>query len=243
MGSNITTYTPELAIRICEEIAEQGNVRKALENVSGAPTRNTWYRWLLLYPDLKAAQDRARELSAQSMEDTMLEKVDQLLDKAIDVPKALLDRYSLALQQLRWSAQRRDPKLYGEKADMRIVVPIQIITDLNLGQDGGKVVNSENVYEIRAIEATPAVTHEDTPDGVGDEDASLPPRPLGPREELAAAYAVPPARATSPVRANTGVKGKPGRPRKGHKTESQLRATLAAHARRKKPIGGSSGAA
>jgi hypothetical protein len=241
MGSHITTYTPELAIRICEGIAEWGSVNKALEAVKGAPSRNTWYRWLLLYPDLKAAQDRARELSAQSMEDTMLEKVEELLDKSIDIPKALLDRYNSALQQLRWSATRRDPRLYGEKSDLRIVVPIQIITDLNLGQDGAKVVNSENIYEVHAIEAAPAVTTEDTPDGV--EDAEVADRPLTPREELASQYVVPAFGATSPVRANTGVKGKPGRPRKGHKTPAQLRVTMAAYGNRKKPLGGSGGTA
>jgi hypothetical protein len=183
MGSHITTYTPELAIRICEGIAEWGSVNKALEAVKGAPSRNTWYRWLLLYPD----------------------------------------------------------RLYGEKSDLRIVVPIQIITDLNLGQDGAKVVNSENIYEVHAIEAAPAVTTEDTPDGV--EDAEVADRPLTPREELASQYVVPAFGATSPVRANTGVKGKPGRPRKGHKTPAQLRVTMAAYGNRKKPLGGSGGTA
>ena len=54
------------------------------------------------------------------------------------------------MSQLRWSAGKLDPQRFSEKSAVSFVVPIQIVTSLDLGQAGVDKTTEANVYEIKA---------------------------------------------------------------------------------------------
>lgn len=140
-------YAPELALAICEGIASGMSLKKLCEQ-QGMPTRQTVYKWLSVYPKFFDAYERAREISAQSIEDEALDMARVLVD-ANDFTGTKVQAYNIAMQQLRWSASHRDPARYGTHTNVSNTVPIQITTTLNLGQDGVKAVdNTTSVYSV-----------------------------------------------------------------------------------------------
>lgn len=169
-------YEPGLALAICELIAE-GKTLVDIAATDGMPSRNTIYRWLSVYPKFFDAYERAKEISAQSLEEEAL-LMARNLKNANDFTGTKVQAYNYAMQQLRWSAARRDPKRYGQQSgNGTAIVPIQINTTLNLGQDGQPpaVDTQASVYTIEYEVQTSA------PD-TDDEPRVLPPEPV---EEVA----------------------------------------------------------
>jgi hypothetical protein len=209
---SITAYDPGLALRVCEEIAE-GKFLSDVLKMDGLPCRATWYRWCMLYPDLKTMYETARAISAEGFEEDLLARAKEMLHGGIVGLTALrLDEIKTAMTQLRWSAARRDPSKFAERPAVQLAIPIQINTSLDLeGKLGGG--GTPNVYSI-------SVTR-DVAEAEDAEVEDLPPVPQleGPRPAPGGGLAIKPAR-------------KPRTP-KGHKTPSQLRATMAAKAKAK----------
>lgn len=169
-------YEPGLALAICELIAE-GKTLVDIAATDGMPSRNTIYRWLSVYPKFFDAYERAKEISAQSLEEEAL-LMARNLKNANDFTGTKVQAYNYAMQQLRWSAARRDPKRYGQQSgNGTAIVPIQINTTLNLGQDGQPpaVDTQASVYTIEYEVQT------GSPD-TDDEPRVLPPEPV---EEVA----------------------------------------------------------
>lgn len=129
------SYNPAIALRICEEIASGLTVTE-LVRLDGMPSRPTLYRWLTLYPKFFEAFERARELSAQSFEDEAIDMA-RSLSGPNDFTGTKVRAYDVAMGQLRWSAARRDPQRYGQKQLGPQAMSVQIVTTLNLGQNGG----------------------------------------------------------------------------------------------------------
>src|SRR5882672_3647074 len=119
-------YSPELALRICEEIAS-GLTITDIAAMDGMPTRQTIYRWIAVYPKFYDAFERAREVSAQSLEEEALTMA-RILKDANNFTGTKVQAYNIAMQQLRWSASRRDKARYGQQQVGTTMVPIQINT-------------------------------------------------------------------------------------------------------------------
>lgn len=145
-GRFLTKYDPRLAIQIIEQIAEGKLLAEICTRENGMPHRNTFMKWVSREPELAQAYMAARELSAMTME-----------EEAIDVSRKLLadpgtaQRVSAAntlINQLRWSASRRDPKQFGDRAATQITVPIHITTSLDMGGGGGSVAELPDIYTI-----------------------------------------------------------------------------------------------
>ena len=147
----ITAFDPIMALNIIEQIAE-GKLLKDLLDIPGAPSRSTWYRWMVLYPDLKEGYNIAREVSSEGMEERLLEICDELI-KGETIPPAKLDQIKTAMAQLRWSAAKRNPKAYGERATETTVVPVQINTSLAL-EPGQAAPATSSIYTITAVRHT-----------------------------------------------------------------------------------------
>ncbi len=142
---SIVKYAPELALKICEQVAKGETLFEICKEV-GMPHRASFHRWVMLYKDVAVSYQAARELSAQSLEDEALGLARTLSGKN-DFTTVKVRAIDIALQQLRWSATRRDPSKYGQKAKETITVPIQIITTLDLGGDNRE---SQGIYTITA---------------------------------------------------------------------------------------------
>lgn len=156
-------FSYEIAEAILVAIAE-GKTLKTVSETPGMPSRNTVYKWLTQYPKFFDAYERAKEVSAQSLEDEAL-TIARNLAGTNDYTGVKVTALNYAMQQLRWSAARRDPARYGQKAETSTTVPIQINTTLNLGQDGQPAAtdSQHSVYTIEAVvEARPQMP--DAPD-------------------------------------------------------------------------------
>ncbi len=155
---SITKYSPELALKICERVASGETLLDICKGI-GMPHRTSFWRWVMLYKDVAISYQAARELSAQSLEEEALS-----LARGLSGPNSYttvkVRALDIAMQQLRWSATRRDPSKYGQKAKEIITVPIQINTTLDLGSDNR---DGQGIYTITATVAPPTGTDALTP--------------------------------------------------------------------------------
>lgn len=114
------------------------------------PHRQTFHRWVVNSPELSRAYSAARELSAYAMEETALDLADAIRRDPGNSQK--VRAYDISMNQLRWSAIRRNPQAFSEKAALHITVPIQINTGLDLGDASvaGGTKDHPNIYQIEA---------------------------------------------------------------------------------------------
>ena len=152
-GRKVTRYCAPMALRMCELIALGRTLNEITEkgNEWGFVAKSTFIRWAFLHPELDKAYKAARELSAETFEEDALD-LGRRLVKDPGGP-AKVAAYRTLIEQLRWSASRRDPTKYGERTAVSIRVPVQINTNVDLGQEGGRgidVTGRSNVYEVTA---------------------------------------------------------------------------------------------
>lgn len=108
-------YDPQLAIYICEEIADGRSLRE-IANEDGMPARGTIFRWLADKTNLiqgESFQDhyaRARGFSADADADDVAHYSRQAAKGEIEPAAA-----TAAINGLKWSAGKRKPKVYGDK--------------------------------------------------------------------------------------------------------------------------------
>lgn len=148
----VTEYQPDLALHIVEQIAEGKLLKDICTSENGMPHVTTFLKWVARVPELAQAYSAAKEISALMFE-----------EEAIDIARASFKSPGTAqkvtaanalINQLRWSAGRRDPKSYGDKAGAQITVPIQINTTLDMGSNSVQQVDMPDIYtiEVEAVE-------------------------------------------------------------------------------------------
>lgn len=140
----------QLMFDIIERVA-YGWTLKELENDPKFPPVSVFLAWMVKNPEFNQLWHKAREISSYSLEDEAL----YLLREARKGGGALQSQnYLRALQmlveQLRWSADKRNTGVFGSKNQASIVVPIQINTTLDLGNTTAGTGTAEfpNIYEI-----------------------------------------------------------------------------------------------
>lgn len=148
-GRFVTAYEPELALLICERIAEGDTLKKICEE-DGMPARQTFHRWVVNQPDLSRAYAAAREISANAFEEEALEISRTLSAAGQDFTSTKVRAYDVAMNQFRWSAARRNPKTYSERGSVQVTVPIQINTSLDLGDGGMIAAEHPDIYTLTA---------------------------------------------------------------------------------------------
>lgn len=153
VGRPPAVYDAAVSSVICERIAA-GETLRSICTSDGMPTAVIFRRWSLARKELFEELQAARQLSADAFFDEALDKGREL---ARDPGTAQRVRaFDVLMSQLRWSAGKLDPQRYSDRSSVSFVVPIQIVTSLDLGQEG--VVKSEdaNVYEIKAEVVVPS---------------------------------------------------------------------------------------
>lgn len=179
-GRFVTAYAPELALQICERIAE-GETLSEICRDENMPARSTFNRWVVQHPDLSRAYAAARELSAYAMEEEALDIARTLAAEGRDFTSTKIRAYDTSLSQLRWSSSRRNPKVYSERGSVQITVPIQINTSLDLGDGGMLAADHPDIYKLDAVVDTIQMDDKDLMQQ-GDE-VFAPPQPNGVRKE------------------------------------------------------------
>lgn len=134
-GKRMTAYSPQAALEICTRVANGETLRQICTKEDGLVSAGTFQKWCKVYPDVARAYQSARQLSAQAFEEKALDLAEDLA-KGTQTAQEIRGR-EVAMGQWRWSASRRDPANYGEKAPVNMIVPIQIITPLDLSGNVG----------------------------------------------------------------------------------------------------------
>lgn len=166
LGRFVTAYSPDIALLIVERIA-MGELLKDICEDPGMPSRSTFHRWVVKTPELARAYNAAVQLSATSFEEDAIINARLLADKKQrkDMTGTDVRALDVAMNQFRWSAQRRDPAKYGDKAAINVRVPVQINTMLDLGDNSGGSATAEhpNIYSLHATVTVEAPDNPDTP--------------------------------------------------------------------------------
>lgn len=125
-----TDYTPELADSICARLALGESLRSVCRDES-MPCLTSVFTWIRKYPEFLKQYDVAKEESAESHSDYMLEIAD---NAANDYMEALGDeggiayrlngeniqRSKLRVDTRKWLASKLKPKKYGEKLHQEV---------------------------------------------------------------------------------------------------------------------------
>ncbi len=137
-GGRPTMYTPELADKICEAIANSNRGLVSICKQDGFPSRITVHEWINTIPEFSNKYARAKEDQAEFLAEEMLEIAD---DSSKDTTtnergkpiedKEWTNRSRLRVDTRKWIASKLKPKKYGDKLDVttdgeKIATPIII---------------------------------------------------------------------------------------------------------------------
>jgi hypothetical protein len=147
----VTSYNPAMALEMCERIADGETLREVCKPGNGFVSYYTFRRWLLMQPELVQAYTEARTLSAIRFEEESIDMAREI--RAEPGTAQRVRAYDITMNHMRWVAARRNPQLFSEKAAIKLTVPIQINTNLDLG---GKLIDQtlhsggESTYTLEA---------------------------------------------------------------------------------------------
>ena len=134
MTQRPSTYTPELAARICARIARGQSVRAAARTATMTATA-TISLWLQQHEDFRVLYAAACEECADALVEEMLAIADDAArdqkaggkDRQDRIPdREALARAKLRIETRRWRAAKLAPRKYGDKADAAAAGPAQI---------------------------------------------------------------------------------------------------------------------
>lgn len=116
-----TSYTPELADRLCELIS-QGNSLNKICKSDEFPCIATIFNWLGSNDVFLDKYTRAKEQSSEAMNEELM----LLGDEAIRLAQTVNEKASTAVVQavklkadnMKWMMSKMKPKKYGDKVDM-----------------------------------------------------------------------------------------------------------------------------
>lgn len=125
--SGVTTYTEEVALRICERLAD-GESLKAMCEDADMPSKSTVFKWLAENSAFSDMYARAREAQADALFDDVLSIADDGRNdwmqknfgeesRWVENGEALR-RSQLRIDARKWMAGKLRPKKYGEKLEL-----------------------------------------------------------------------------------------------------------------------------
>ena len=143
-------YSPELADRICEQVASGKSMRTICE-AEGMPSMAAVFKWLRTYPEFVEQYARAKEEAADAMAEDILDIADDGRNDWMEqhgedgesvgwkLNNEHVQRSKLRVDARKWLAAKLKPKKYGER----------IATELT-GKDGGPVEMNVNRDQLRS---------------------------------------------------------------------------------------------
>lgn len=114
-------YTPELAAKICEGIA-QGKSLRTVAREEWAPALSSVFLWLRDHKEFSDQYARACEERTEAHNEILLDLGDEALKEAHGAdPKAanaVVSAVKLKADNLKWVMSKQKPKKYGDKVDV-----------------------------------------------------------------------------------------------------------------------------
>jgi hypothetical protein len=125
--AGVSTYTEEMADKICERIAD-GESLKAICEEEGMPSKATVFKWLGQNASFVDKYARAREAQADALFDDILSIADDGRNDWMErrgeedagwvANGENIRRAQLRIDARKWMAGKLRPKKYGEKLDI-----------------------------------------------------------------------------------------------------------------------------
>lgn len=118
-----TKYTPEIADKICAELA-LGNSLRTVCTADDMPAMSSVFLWLREHKTFSEQYARAKEESADALFEETQDIADDSLDLALsaaDNPKlagSLVQAQRLRVDTRKWMMSKMKPKKYGDKLDL-----------------------------------------------------------------------------------------------------------------------------
>lgn len=110
-----TTYTKDLAAKICQELAQGKSLRTVVKDET-MPASSTVFLWLQEHEEFSEQYARAKQESADAMAEDVLEISD---DKSMDMMgPAVIARAKLQVDTRKWLMAKMKPKKYGDSIDV-----------------------------------------------------------------------------------------------------------------------------
>ena len=145
-GGRPTDYTQELADRICERLADGESLRAVCRD-EAMPCKASVFCWMRKYPEFLDQYTRAKEESADSHADDLIEIADDSRNDWMELHgeddagwKANgenIQRARLRVDTRKWLASKLKPKKYGDK-----------IETTHQGPNGGPIMISNTDAEL-----------------------------------------------------------------------------------------------
>lgn len=122
-----STYTQELADRICEELA-LGQSMRTVCAMDGMPAMSSVFKWLRENPAFSEQYEKAKAESADAMAEDLLHIADTPVmgeiktikpDGTVEIKQdEMLGHRRLQVDARKWLMAKMKPKKYGEKLDV-----------------------------------------------------------------------------------------------------------------------------
>lgn len=154
MTGRPTDYSPELASKVCAELAMGKSLRSVCKD-DALPCAATIFNWLRVHPEFLEQYTRAKEESADAMAEECLDIADdgtndymERLDKdgecvGYQLNGEHVQRSRLRVETRKWLMSKMKPKKYGEK-----------IVQEQVGANGGPVQHAVIAAEMTQEQAT-----------------------------------------------------------------------------------------
>ncbi len=114
-------YSKELSDMICSQLAQGISLRTICES-EDMPSRQTVFSWMRLNKEFLDQYARAKEESADAMNEELMQLGDLALSEAkAEDPKisnAVVSAVKLKADNMKWMMSKMKPKKYGDKIDM-----------------------------------------------------------------------------------------------------------------------------
>lgn len=108
-----SSFTQEIADRICSEISEGSNLNKLCE-LDGFPAQDTVYKWLLKHAEFAENYARARITRASVRADRIDDYCKRVISGELDANQA-----RVIIDAEKWQAAHEAPKVYGDAMQLK----------------------------------------------------------------------------------------------------------------------------
>lgn len=129
MAGRPSSYTPEVAEEICQQIAHSDQGLERICKQDGMPDPATVYRWLTTHPDFRENYARAREMQGEFLalqivaiaDDGSADVVTRYREDGSEyqaVDQEHIQRSRLRVDARKWLAGKLAPKKYGDRLEL-----------------------------------------------------------------------------------------------------------------------------
>lgn len=123
-GGRPTSYTQELADKICEQLA-QGLSMRTISKDDTMPAMSTMFEWLRIHKEFTEQYARAKQESADAMAEDILDIADDGSNDYMETDGGKeqyngesVQRSRLRVDTRKWLMAKMKPKVYGDKLDL-----------------------------------------------------------------------------------------------------------------------------